>query len=83
MMVLNNDTEKLKEYKKLLKLKKYDKLAIYIVNLDTFLCEKIMVEIEKKNIKAFKKIFPNAKCGEYMRVIAHNRKKQLDNLDKL
>ena len=39
-----------------------------------------MAEIEKKNIKTFKKIFPNAKCGEYMRIIAYNRKKQLDNL---
>jgi hypothetical protein len=64
----------------LLQNKKYDELAIYLSNLDTTACEKIMVTIYKNNKEIFYKIFPNANCkNEYMRIIAHERKRELLN----
>jgi hypothetical protein len=62
----------------LLQNKKYNELAIYLSNLDTTACEKIMDTIYKNNKEIFYKIFPNAKCkNEYMRIIAHERKREL------
>ena len=53
-------------------------LRKFIYNLDTDPLESIMDIISKNDDKAFMKMYPKSKKGEYMSSIAHAHKEEVD-----
>jgi hypothetical protein len=63
------------ELDQLIKNSEYDEAITMLYYMDTMACEKSMIEIEKDK-ELFNKLFPNAKCKDYLRIIVHNRYKE-------